>query len=119
MPRRGGRQASVRPRHRVSICAKQHEDGSWEEEYWTGTGFPGVFYLRYHLYGTYFPLLALSRYSADRSPSAIGGLPLGLNPPRSEENQTPDAIPVAHHRGQRQTSGQERCVGNKRATPSC
>jgi squalene-hopene/tetraprenyl-beta-curcumene cyclase len=43
----------------------QHEDGSWNEEYWTGTGFPGVFYLRYHLYGTYFPLLALSFFTGD------------------------------------------------------
>ena len=42
------------------LVSEQRDDGSWQEEYWTGTGFPGVFYLRYHLYGTYFPLLALS-----------------------------------------------------------
>jgi len=40
----------------------QRDDGSWHEEHWTGTGFPGVFYLRYHLYGTYFPLMALSEF---------------------------------------------------------
>ena len=45
------------------LLREQHKDGSWEEEYWTGTGFPGVFYLRYHLYGTYFPLLALSHFA--------------------------------------------------------
>ena len=45
------------------LLREQHEDGSWQEEYWTGTGFPGVFYLRYHLYGVYFPLLALSYFS--------------------------------------------------------
>jgi len=45
------------------LAREQHEDGSWEEDYWTGTGFPGVFYLRYHLYGIYFPLLALSHYN--------------------------------------------------------
>jgi len=45
------------------LLREQHEDGSWQEEYWTGTGFPGVFYLRYHLYGVYFPLLALSLFS--------------------------------------------------------
>jgi squalene-hopene/tetraprenyl-beta-curcumene cyclase len=39
----------------------QSADGSWADEYWTGTGFPGVFYLRYHLYATYFPLLAMGR----------------------------------------------------------
>jgi squalene-hopene/tetraprenyl-beta-curcumene cyclase len=44
------------------LIREQKEDGSWNEEYWTGTGFPGVFYLRYHLYGVYFPLLALAIY---------------------------------------------------------
>ncbi len=49
---------------------RQHEDGSWDElvpgrngeSYYTGTGFPRVFYLGYHLYKQYFPLLALSTY---------------------------------------------------------
>ena len=49
------------------ILQRQREDGSWEEEYWTGTGFPGVFYLRYHLYRVYFPLLALSSYRTQMS----------------------------------------------------
>src|SRR2546426_7746292 len=40
----------------------QHPDGSWRDDYWTGTGFPRVFYLRYHLYATYFPLLALGLF---------------------------------------------------------
>jgi squalene-hopene/tetraprenyl-beta-curcumene cyclase len=38
----------------------QLPDGSWEENLATGTGFPNVFYLTYHLYRHYFPLLALS-----------------------------------------------------------
>ena len=42
------------------LLSEQQDDGSWDEELWTGTGFPGVFYLRYHLYRIYFPLLALS-----------------------------------------------------------
>jgi squalene-hopene/tetraprenyl-beta-curcumene cyclase len=37
----------------------QTEDGTWEEPWFTGTGFPCVFYLRYHLYRHYFPLWAL------------------------------------------------------------
>jgi squalene-hopene/tetraprenyl-beta-curcumene cyclase len=41
----------------------QSEDGSWDEPEFTGTGFPRVFYLRYHLYPIYFPLMALSRYT--------------------------------------------------------
>ena len=38
----------------------QLADGSWNENLATGTGFPNVFYLTYHLYRHYFPLLALS-----------------------------------------------------------
>ncbi len=40
----------------------QLDDGSWDDENWTGTGFPRVFYLKYHLYDDYFPLLALATY---------------------------------------------------------
>ena len=36
--------------------------GSWVEREFTGTGFPRVFYMRYHLYRHYFPLMALARY---------------------------------------------------------
>lgn len=45
------------------LLATQLPDGSWYDEAWTGTGFPRVFYLRYHLYATYFPLLALGTYA--------------------------------------------------------
>ncbi len=41
------------------LLTSQQPDGNWAEEPFTGTGFPRVFYLRYHLYRTYFPLLAL------------------------------------------------------------
>lgn len=44
------------------LLEQQNADGSWDEEQFTGTGFPGVFYLKYHLYRNYFPLYALSRY---------------------------------------------------------
>ena len=40
----------------------QQPDGNWEENFYTGTGFPKVFYLKYHLYRLYFPLTALARY---------------------------------------------------------
>ncbi len=42
----------------------QRPDGNWDEEPFTGTGFPRVFYLKYHLYRLYFPLMALARYAA-------------------------------------------------------
>ncbi len=41
----------------------QQLDGTWEEREFTGTGFPCVFYLRYHYYPIYFPLMALSRWA--------------------------------------------------------
>jgi len=40
----------------------QRADGAWEDPFWTGTGFPKVFYLKYHLYATFFPLWALATY---------------------------------------------------------
>ena len=46
------------------LLRTQRQDGTWRDEYWTGTGFPKVFYLRYHLYATYFPLEALGVYRA-------------------------------------------------------
>jgi squalene-hopene/tetraprenyl-beta-curcumene cyclase len=42
----------------------QRSDGSWDEQDFTGTGFPGHFYLKYHLYQQHFPLTALGRYRA-------------------------------------------------------
>ncbi|MBS0210830.1 MAG: squalene--hopene cyclase [Planctomycetes bacterium] len=42
----------------------QREDGGWDELEFTGTGFPQVFYLRYHMYPIYFPLMALSQWAA-------------------------------------------------------
>jgi squalene-hopene/tetraprenyl-beta-curcumene cyclase len=44
------------------LVLNQREDGSWRDEFWTATGFPKVFYLSYHLYATYFPLLALGHF---------------------------------------------------------
>lgn len=44
------------------LLVHQNQDGSWVERPFTGTGFPKVFYLKYHLYRQYFPLYALARY---------------------------------------------------------
>jgi squalene-hopene/tetraprenyl-beta-curcumene cyclase len=44
------------------LVENQHSDGNWDENFYTGTGFPKVFYLKYHLYRLYFPLTALARY---------------------------------------------------------
>ena len=57
------------------LLSTQEADGAWQEEAFTGTGFPKVFYLKYHLYSVYFPLIALARFqsaveSADAAPTA-------------------------------------------------
>ena len=44
------------------LAAQQGRDGGWQEEPYTAVGFPRVFYLRYHGYKLFFPLLALARY---------------------------------------------------------
>jgi squalene-hopene/tetraprenyl-beta-curcumene cyclase len=44
------------------LLETQQDDGNWSETEFTGTGFPRVFYLKYHLYRSCFPLMALGRY---------------------------------------------------------
>jgi len=44
------------------LMQQQHDNGSWSEDDFTGTGFPGVFYLKYHLYKNSFPVYALARF---------------------------------------------------------
>jgi squalene-hopene/tetraprenyl-beta-curcumene cyclase len=46
------------------LAARQRPDGSWDEPQYTGTGFPGDFYINYHLYRLVFPVSALGRYLA-------------------------------------------------------
>jgi squalene-hopene/tetraprenyl-beta-curcumene cyclase len=45
------------------LIATQDADGNWHENEFTGTGFPKVFYLKYHMYRLYFPLMALARFA--------------------------------------------------------
>ncbi len=49
------------------LLRQQREDGAWQEQRHTGTGFPRVFYLRYHWYCQYFPLWALAVYRSMRT----------------------------------------------------
>ena len=57
----GGDASSLSVRQGIEyLIETQNPDGSWDEESATGTGFPRVFYLNYHLYKDYFPLLALA-----------------------------------------------------------
>jgi squalene-hopene/tetraprenyl-beta-curcumene cyclase len=69
----GGAEHAVRRgvRH---LLERQTAEGTWEQEAWTGTGFPRVFYLNYHYYRHYFPLLALARYRKSRASVVGAGL---------------------------------------------
>ena len=59
----GGDTHSLSVRHGIEyLLETQRPDGSWNEELSTGTGFPRVFYLNYHYYRLYFPLIALSEF---------------------------------------------------------
>ena len=53
-----------------SLVRQQNEDGSWDEDDFTGTGFPCVFYLKYHLYRNSFPVYALARFHRQTQGSA-------------------------------------------------
>jgi squalene-hopene/tetraprenyl-beta-curcumene cyclase len=50
------------------LLSRRNADGGWDERHYTGVGFHGHFYIRYHGYRHYFPLLALARYL-----NAVGG----------------------------------------------
>jgi squalene-hopene/tetraprenyl-beta-curcumene cyclase len=59
----GGDPNSLSVQHGIEyLVDTQRSDGSWDERLATGAGFPKVFYLNYHLYKDYFPLLTLSAY---------------------------------------------------------
>jgi squalene-hopene/tetraprenyl-beta-curcumene cyclase len=49
------------------LAETQQPDGDWDEPYFTGTGFPRHFLINYHLYRTYWPVMALGRLKAARA----------------------------------------------------
>ena len=49
------------------LADHQREDGDWDEPFFTGTGFPRHFLINYHLYRTYWPVMALGRLKAARA----------------------------------------------------
>jgi squalene-hopene/tetraprenyl-beta-curcumene cyclase len=58
----GERESEAVERGVAFLAETQLEDGSWDEPYFTGTGFPWDFSINYHLYRQVFPLTALGRY---------------------------------------------------------
>jgi squalene-hopene/tetraprenyl-beta-curcumene cyclase len=61
-----GKVESQAVRRGIAYLLDRQQAGTWAQGQWTGTGFPGVFYLNYHLYRHYFPLRALAEYRAAR-----------------------------------------------------
>jgi squalene-hopene/tetraprenyl-beta-curcumene cyclase len=58
------------------LADHQTSEGTWDEPWFTGTGFPGDFFINYHLYRLVFPVTALGRYLRDPNPArtlASGG----------------------------------------------
>jgi squalene-hopene/tetraprenyl-beta-curcumene cyclase len=55
------------------LAQTQRDDGTWDEPQFTGTGFPGDFYINYHLYRLVFPVSALGRYLASPGEAASSG----------------------------------------------
>jgi len=73
----------------------QNEEGTWDEATFTGTGFPRVFYLKYHLYRVYFPLMALARYREAVLPSDSARLAgQALDTPISRTPEPPRPLEV-------------------------
>ena len=54
------------------LITHQRPDGDWDETAFTGTGFPKVFYLRYHFYRVSFPLITLARWRLAAAASRVG-----------------------------------------------
>ncbi|HEY5091443.1 MAG TPA: squalene--hopene cyclase [Polyangia bacterium] len=64
-----GEAGSPAVRRGVAHLIDSQRAGTWEQTLWTGTGFPKVFYLNYHYYRHYFPLMALAQYRTAIAPS--------------------------------------------------
>jgi squalene-hopene/tetraprenyl-beta-curcumene cyclase len=60
----GEERSATASRAAAWLAATQREDGDWDEPYFTGTGFPRHFLINYHLYRTYWPVMALGRLKA-------------------------------------------------------
>ncbi|WP_415953469.1 squalene--hopene cyclase [Streptomyces sp. KLOTTS4A1] len=68
----GERESKAVERGVAWLAETQRADGSWDEPYFTGTGFPWDFSINYHLYRQVFPLTALGRYLNGHAGRALG-----------------------------------------------
>jgi squalene-hopene/tetraprenyl-beta-curcumene cyclase len=73
-PRDPGDEVSIE-RGVAWLVETQRADGSWDEPQYTGTGFPGDFFINYHLYRMVFPVSALGRYCRSGGSEGAVALP--------------------------------------------
>jgi squalene-hopene/tetraprenyl-beta-curcumene cyclase len=83
------------------LVGTQNAEGAWDEEPFTGTGFPRVFYLKYHMYPVYFPLMAMGRYlweviSHQSSVTSRAGYRADAGHPRPVPKGLPGQVPADH-----------------------
>ncbi|MFT4083144.1 MAG: squalene--hopene cyclase [Nocardioides sp.] len=71
------------------LLATQRADGGWDEDLYTGTGFPGFFYIGYQMYRQVFPMWALGRYAARRG---LLEIPTGARTGRVAGAPPPDGV---------------------------
>jgi squalene-hopene/tetraprenyl-beta-curcumene cyclase len=62
----------------IAYLLQTQHNGTWNEDLFTGTGFPGHFYLKYHLYQQHFPLTALGRYQTSLKQRSTLKVPLNM-----------------------------------------
>ena len=76
------------------LIDRQNPDGWWDEDATTGTGFPRVFYLRYHLYRESFPVYALARYARLASAATrLGAMgTIAVRPDRRKASDVCDSL---------------------------
>lgn len=79
------------------LLETQQADGNWKEVEFTGTGFPKVFYLKYHMYSLYFPIMALARYgklrpSMGETHEKWSSSPSGLNKPHFDFSRSESCV---------------------------
>jgi squalene-hopene/tetraprenyl-beta-curcumene cyclase len=86
------------------LSATQRPDGTWDEPWFTGTGFPGAFYINYHLYRLVFPLAALGRFVHGWGPRTAGA-PRGTGGATGPDGRAPGGASGAEAAGRSPTDG--------------
>jgi squalene-hopene/tetraprenyl-beta-curcumene cyclase len=80
----GERESASTGRGIAWLVDQQRSDGTWDEPWYTGTGFPGDFSINYHLYRLVFPVMALGRFVHGAPRAETGARAARREAPRAE-----------------------------------